>query len=63
MLIYTNENNPAVLKLLIAANFSRKNVNIKVVNANGELHHFFRKFAYTWTNFICTDRPIQAPKH
>ncbi|XP_063918598.1 methionine--tRNA ligase, cytoplasmic [Zophobas morio] len=34
MLIYTNENNPAVLKLLIAANFSGKNVNIKVVNAN-----------------------------
>ncbi|EFA06771.1 methionine--tRNA ligase, cytoplasmic [Tribolium castaneum] len=34
MLIYTNANNPAALKLLIAAKFAQKSVDIKVVDVN-----------------------------
>ncbi|RZC42962.1 methionine--tRNA ligase, cytoplasmic [Asbolus verrucosus] len=34
MLIYTNENNPAALKLLIAANYSGTNVDKKIINVN-----------------------------
>lgn len=35
--IYTNENNPATLKLLIAKNLAKQVVDLKLVNVHGEL--------------------------
>ena len=36
MIIYTNEGNPLGLKLVAAAKFAKKDVQIKVVTLNGE---------------------------
>lgn len=36
-LIYTNKNNPATLKLLIASNFSKTDVDIVLVQINGNI--------------------------
>ena len=37
MLLYTNQNNPATLKILIASNFADKDVELRMVNVTGEL--------------------------
>lgn len=48
VLIITNENNPATLKLVIANNFAKRDVNIKIIQANGKFHHFFIFESTTW---------------
>lgn len=65
MSIYTNESNPAALKLIIAAKYGGKQVNIKIVNVNGELHHAKTFFLDTWIIIYCNfiDRSLQEPKH
>lgn len=35
--LYTNENNPAALKILIAANFSKVDINLEIVQVNGKV--------------------------
>lgn len=35
MQIFTNENNPAALKLLIAAKISKTAIDIKIITGNG----------------------------
>lgn len=36
--LYTNDTNPAALKILIAANFGKADVNLKILQVNGKLH-------------------------
>lgn len=35
--LYTNDNNPATLKILIASYLAKKEINLKVVQLNGNI--------------------------
>lgn len=60
-IIYTNENNPAALKLVIAANFSKKSIEIKVITPQGLLFKFYcRKYII----FVCiSDKYLSKCNH
>ncbi|KAI4467947.1 hypothetical protein MML48_2g00017991 [Holotrichia oblita] len=36
--LYTNDNNPAALKILIAANFGKADVNVQILQVNGKVN-------------------------